>query len=85
MKYYDISEDFKLYPDLWCYVVIGGRTTGKTYSALKYCLKKKIKFVFLKRTIEDVKLLCNRGKLGDYDRCEHYNRSCEFASGGELC
>ncbi len=67
MKYYDIREDFEKYPDLWCYVVVGGRTTGKTYSALKYCYKEKIKFVFVKRTIEDVKLLCNRGKLSEYE------------------
>ena len=66
-KYYDISEDFKKYPDCWCYVVIGGRTTGKTYSALKYCYQKKKKFVFVKRTIEDVKLLCSRGKLSEYE------------------
>ncbi len=66
MRYYDIAEDFKHYPDCWCYAVIGGRTTGKTYSSLKYCYKNKIKFVFVKRTIEDVKLLCNRGKLSEY-------------------
>lgn len=67
MKYYNIAEDFELYPDLWCYAVIGGRTTGKTYSALSYCLDHHIKFVFIKRTIDDVKLLCNRGKLAEYE------------------
>lgn len=66
-KYYDISEDFNKYPSLWCYAVIGGRTTGKTYSALKYCYKTKKKFVFVKRNIEDVKLLCNKGKLSEYE------------------
>lgn len=66
-KYYDISADFKKYPDAWCYAVIGGRTTGKTYSALKYCYQKKKKFVFVKRTIDDVKLLCNKGKLSEYE------------------
>lgn len=67
MKYYDVAEDFKRYPALWAYIVIGGRTTGKTYSALKYCLKNKIKFIFVKRTIEDVKLICNKGKIGEYE------------------
>lgn len=64
--YYDISDDFKNYPGCWCYAIIGGRTTGKTYSALKYCYKEKKKFVFVKRTIEDVKLLCAKGKLTEY-------------------
>ena len=53
--YYDIRDD--LIPDSWCYVIIGGRSTGKTYGALKMCYNLKKKFVFLKRTIDDVKLL----------------------------
>ena len=62
--YYDISKDIA--PDRWCYIVIGGRSTGKTYGALKMCLESKKKFIFLKRTIEDVNLLCNRGRLSEY-------------------
>lgn len=63
--YYDVLEDIKNYNDAWLYIIIGGRNTGKTYSALKATLINKIKFVFVKRTIEDVDLLCaGGGKIG---------------------
>lgn len=63
--YYDVTEDIKNYPGAWCIVVIGGRNTGKTYSSLKSCVLDKRKFVFLKRTIKDVDLLCaGSGKPG---------------------
>ena len=58
IKYYDISEDINKYNNAWCFIVVGGRSTGKTYSALKYCYEHHHKFVFIKRTIDDVKLLC---------------------------
>lgn len=63
--YYDISKDIR--PDVWAYIVIGGRSTGKTYGALKMCYEKKQKFVFSKRTREDVLLLCNRGRMSEYE------------------
>ena len=28
--YYDIEDDLREYPDAWCYIVVGGRNTGKT-------------------------------------------------------
>ena len=63
--YYNIKTDLCAYPDAWCYIVVGGRNTGKTYSTLLNCLKEKKKFVFVKRTNEDVKLICaGSGKLG---------------------
>lgn len=58
MKYYDIKDDFKLYPDAWAYIVWSKRGPGKTYSTLRYCIENNVKFVFIKRTIEDVKMLC---------------------------
>ena len=65
--YYDISEDMKRFPACWAFLIIGGRSTGKTYGTLWHCYDNGIKFVFIKRTIEDVNLLCNRGKLGQYE------------------
>lgn len=65
MYYYDIDEDIKNYPDCWVYIIIGGRNTGKTYSSLKSCYLNERNFVFTKRTIEDVNLLCaGGGKIG---------------------
>lgn len=56
--YYDIEDDLKEFINFWCYIVIGGRNTGKTYSCLKSCYINERKFVFIKRTMEDVSLLC---------------------------
>lgn len=62
--YYDIDDDIAAF-DGWCYLVFGGRNTGKTYGALKSCLINKRKFVFIKRTNEDVDLLCaGSGRIG---------------------
>lgn len=63
--YYNIDEDILLYPNAWCFIVIGGRNTGKTYSCLKSCKLNDRKFTFLKRTGDDVDLLCaGSGKIG---------------------
>lgn len=63
--YYDICADTWMYPEAWCYIIIGGRNTGKTYSALKDCVLTDRKFVFIKRTNDDVDLLCSgSGRIG---------------------
>lgn len=63
--YYDLKEDITEFPKDWAYIIIGGRNTGKTYSSLMYAMKNKIKFVFIKRTIEDIDLLCaGSGQIG---------------------
>lgn len=67
MKYYDIKDDLKAYPDAWCYLVWSKRGPGKTYSTLRYCIENNVKFVFIKRTIEDVKMLCASGKRKDIE------------------
>lgn len=57
--YYDIENDVTD-DNFWCYIIIGGRNTGKTYSSLKSCYLKGRKFVFVKRTIEDVDYMCDK-------------------------
>lgn len=57
--YYDIDNDMTD-NGYWCYIIIGGRNTGKTYSSLKSCYLNDRKFVFVKRTLEDVALLCDK-------------------------
>ena len=59
--YYDIENDITS-DDYWCYIIIGGRNTGKTYSCLKSCYLNNRKFAFVKRTIEDIDLLCDYKK-----------------------
>lgn len=63
--YYDIRDDLKKYPDCWCYLIWSKRGPGKTYSTLRMCIEDKKKFMFMKRTIEDVKLLCASGSRHD--------------------
>ena len=63
--HYNIENDINDYPDAWCYVIIGGRNTGKTYSALRYHLENHLKHVFVKRTIKDIDLLCAGNNLGE--------------------
>ena len=60
-KYYSIKSDIELYHNYWCFVVVGGRNTGKTYGALKYMYENKQKFIFIKRTNDEVKLICSKG------------------------
>lgn len=62
--YFDVGDIIEKYPDAIIYSNIGGRNTGKTYSSLLYMLQHKIKFVFVKRTMDDVAILCaGNGKL----------------------
>lgn len=56
--YYNFEDDLNKVPEAFCYVIFGGRNTGKTYSTLKTAKQNKIPFAYIKRTKEDVKLLC---------------------------
>ena len=63
--YYDIKDDLSAYPEAWAVLAWSGRNTGKTYSILKYMLESGSRFVYVKRTVEDVKLiLSGSGKIG---------------------
>lgn len=61
--YYDIKTDLEKYPNCWCYLIVGGRNTGKTYSTLRYMKEGKHNFIFIKRTNLDVNNLCAGGHL----------------------
>lgn len=65
IKYYDIRDDIEKYPDAWCFLIWSKRGPGKTYSTLRMCVEDDIPFIFIKRTIEDVNLLCDRKKLSE--------------------
>ena len=60
-----IGEDLEEYPDAWCIITVGGRNTGKTYSALKYYHDRNEPVVFLKRHNKDIDLLCAGARIGD--------------------
>lgn len=67
-KYYEIDNDVTAYPDAWCYIVVGGRNTGKTYGALLRHLQRREPHVFLKRTNKDVDLLCTGNRIGEKEK-----------------
>lgn len=62
IKYYDVRRDIENYPDAWCFLAWSKRGPGKTYSSLRYMVEENKKFVFLKRTMKDVDLICMNGK-----------------------
>lgn len=69
VRYYDVRDDLESYPDAWAYLIWSMRGPGKTYSTLRFMKEEKKTFVFLKRTIEDIKMLCTDGarKGVDFD------------------
>lgn len=71
MKYYKIADDIERYPSAWCYLVVGGRSTGKTYNSLLDCLNNKRGFLFVKRTIKDVENLCKKEKLNPFRKINY--------------
>ncbi len=62
--YYNVHDDIRENPDCWCFIVNGGRNTGKTYGALKGYLESKEPIVFTKRSNEDVDTICAGNSLG---------------------
>lgn len=63
--YFNINDDLKRFPDCWAYFVWSGRNTGKTYSTLAHMLDTGARFLFVKRCVEDCKLLMSgSGKVG---------------------
>lgn len=72
--YYNIKDDLGKYPDAWCYIVIGGNSTGKTYSTLWHEYQNKRSFAFVKRTNDDVDILCTSNKKVDLSPFKAINR-----------
>lgn len=64
--YYHYGEDFESEEgqNSWCDIVFSKRGPGKTYSGLRYAYEHNIKFIYLKRTIDDVDLILSKNKFG---------------------
>lgn len=67
--YYHVRQDIERYPDAVIYVCWSFRGPGKTYGFLRMMKEEGIKFVYLKRTADDVETICaaSSGKAIDYD------------------
>lgn len=72
--YYNIEDDLKKYPDAWCYIIVGGNSTGKTYGTLWHEYKNNRRFAFVKRTNDDVDILCATNKRVDLSPFKAINR-----------
>lgn len=67
--YYHFGKDLEDYPDAWCYVVWSKRGPGKTYSSLWYSYYNNIPILYMKRTVKDVKFICEKlGNITDKDK-----------------
>ena len=58
-SYYHFRKDLEEYPDAGMYTVWSRRGPGKTYSFLRYVIDEDQFFIYMKRTNDDVDLLCN--------------------------
>lgn len=67
--YYHLIKDLLQYPDAVIYIVWSFRGPGKTYSALRYFYETGSKFIYLKRTADDIDLICaaSSGVAIDFD------------------
>lgn len=73
-NYYYFPDDLERYPDAWCYVVYSRRGPGKTYSCLRYAYENKIPIAYMKRTIDDVGIICTDKKNIDLSPYVPINR-----------
>lgn len=62
--YYHIAKDLEDYPDANVFVVYSRRGPGKTYGALLHSFINHIPMIYMKRTIEDVNLICSCNEFG---------------------
>lgn len=77
--YYHFEDDLQKYPGAWCFVVWSARGKGKTYSGLKYSLENDIPIIYMKRTIDDVSLICSANNYGfDPSPYVPINRDCGY-------
>lgn len=68
--YYHLLKDIFLYPDAWCYAVWSKRGPGKTYSVLWLAYYCRFKFIYMKRTDDDVDLILRSDT--DFDASPYY-------------
>lgn len=78
--YYHFSDDLKKYPDAWCYVVYSQRGPGKTYSALRYYLGQQKIIAYMKRTNDDVDIICASDSSLFYDLSPYKDINRDFGT-----
>ena len=56
--YYHFKKDLEEYPEAGMFAVWSRRGPGKTYSFLRYCIDNNEFFIYMKRTNDDIDLIC---------------------------
>lgn len=72
--YYHLGKDLEAFPEAWCFAIWSRRGPGKTYSGLRYYLAREQPFIYLKRTKEDVELICSKAYDLDLSPFKDINR-----------
>lgn len=62
--YYDIRDDIKKYPEAVVLFIYSKRGPGKTYSVCKANMEEGHRMVYMKRTQEDIDLICSSNEYG---------------------
>lgn len=57
-NYYDVFEDMSSYPEADIFIAYSRRGVGKTYSALLGAYQRKLPIIYIKRTNDDIDLIC---------------------------
>lgn len=78
VKYYNVKEDLEEYPEAWLYIAWSKRGAGKTYGALLTALEQNIKIVYIKRTMDDVNLICSGDMGADFSPYKPINRDTDY-------
>lgn len=73
-NYYNVFDDIEKYPDATIIVAYSRRGVGKTYGALLGALDRNIPIVYVKRTIDDVDLICSSNGTWDMSPYAPINR-----------
>lgn len=77
-SYYFFGDDLRKYPDAWLYVVYSRRGPGKTYSSLRFAYENEIPIIYMKRTIEDVNIICTNESEIDLSPYVPINRDAGY-------
>lgn len=73
-RYYDVTEDIKKYPEAVVIIAYSRRGVGKTYSCLKSGIENHFPLVYIKRTIDDINLICSANSTFDTSPYKPLNR-----------
>ena len=67
LQYYDVYNDIRKYPDAIIIIAYSRRGVGKTYGALYGALINNEPIIYIKRTIQDIDLICSGSKIAGFD------------------